>query len=138
VALRFGGYCRCSSFSSYRYLDCILPCSNGRDLRPLTGAMTQDLYQCYLRWQPVGLLAMCEWNNCFGGRSFMARQDAVLVATDVAARGIDVKGVAAVVHYQIPKSTDTYVHRRGKCRLFIAKQARHSCEISWQRDTMFS
>jgi len=42
---------------------------------------------------------------------FMASEDVVLVATDVAARGIDIKDVKYVVHYQIPKSTDTYVHR---------------------------
>ena len=41
----------------------------------------------------------------------MASDDVVLVATDVAARGIDIKNVKYVVHYQIPKSTDTYVHR---------------------------
>jgi len=45
---------------------------------------------------------------------FMASDDVVLVATDVAARGIDVKDVKYVIHYQIAKSTDTYVHRRGR------------------------
>ena len=39
---------------------------------------------------------------------FLSRDDVVLIATDVAARGIDVKGVGAVIHYQLPKSTDTY------------------------------
>jgi len=38
----------------------------------------------------------------------------VLVATDVAARGLDVKGVATVVHYQVPASADTYIHRCGR------------------------
>ena len=42
------------------------------------------------------------------------RRVSVLVATDVAARGIDVKGVDLVVHYQIPLSADTYVHRSGR------------------------
>jgi ATP-dependent RNA helicase DDX24/MAK5 len=41
------------------------------------------------------------------------RRVSVLVATDVAARGIDVKGVDLVVHYQVPLSADTYVHRSG-------------------------
>ena len=38
----------------------------------------------------------------------------ILVATDVAARGIDIKGVDLVVHYQVPMSADTYVHRSGR------------------------
>ena len=38
----------------------------------------------------------------------------ILVATDVAARGIDIKGVDLVVHYQVPMSADAYVHRSGR------------------------
>lgn len=38
----------------------------------------------------------------------------VLVATDVAARGLDVKGIDLVVHYQVPLSADTYIHRSGR------------------------
>jgi ATP-dependent RNA helicase DeaD len=38
----------------------------------------------------------------------------ILVATDVAARGIDVGGIDAVVNYDIPGDTDSYVHRIGR------------------------
>lgn len=38
----------------------------------------------------------------------------VLVATDVAARGIDVNNVSLVVNYQLPKDFDTYIHRVGR------------------------
>ena len=38
----------------------------------------------------------------------------ILVATDVAARGLDVKNVECVIHYQVPASADTYVHRSGR------------------------
>ncbi|WP_257346001.1 DEAD/DEAH box helicase [Pseudalkalibacillus decolorationis] len=37
-----------------------------------------------------------------------------LVATDLAARGIDVKGVSHVIHYQIPTDLDYYIHRSGR------------------------
>lgn len=37
-----------------------------------------------------------------------------LVATDVAARGIDVEGVEAVFNYDLPQSTEYYVHRIGR------------------------
>lgn len=45
---------------------------------------------------------------------FQKLTQVIVVATDVAARGIDVKGVDHVVHYQITKSTDTYIHRCGR------------------------
>lgn len=38
----------------------------------------------------------------------------VLVATDVAARGIDINNVTHVINYQIPKDYDTYIHRVGR------------------------
>ncbi len=38
----------------------------------------------------------------------------VLVATDIAARGIDVKGVSLVVNFDLPKEPECYVHRIGR------------------------
>ena len=38
----------------------------------------------------------------------------VLVATDVAARGVDVRGVDCVVHIDTDLNTDRYVHRAGR------------------------
>lgn len=38
----------------------------------------------------------------------------ILVATDVAARGIDVKDVSHVINYSTPQSYDTYIHRIGR------------------------
>ena len=38
----------------------------------------------------------------------------VLVATDVAARGLDIDGITHVVNYEVPTSRDTYVHRVGR------------------------
>ena len=37
-----------------------------------------------------------------------------LIATDVAARGIDVEGVTHVINYDVPGDRDTYVHRVGR------------------------
>lgn len=38
----------------------------------------------------------------------------ILVATDIAARGIDVKGIEVVVNFDLPDSTEDYVHRIGR------------------------
>jgi ATP-dependent RNA helicase DbpA len=45
---------------------------------------------------------------------FRNRSLNVLVATDVAARGIDVSGLMAVVNYELPFEPETYVHRIGR------------------------
>ena len=47
-------------------------------------------------------------------RDFAAGVVSTLVATDVAARGVHVDGVAAVVHYDMPADAATYVHRSGR------------------------
>ena len=38
----------------------------------------------------------------------------MLVATDVAARGIDVEGISHVVNFDVPFSSDDYIHRAGR------------------------
>lgn len=47
--------------------------------------------------------------NDFHGKSV-----AVLVCTDVAARGLDIKGVSHVYNYDLPKTSDEYIHRVGR------------------------
>jgi superfamily II DNA/RNA helicase len=47
-------------------------------------------------------------------RAFRSGKVDVLVATDVAARGIDVEGVTHVINYQCPEDEKTYVHRIGR------------------------
>ena len=38
----------------------------------------------------------------------------VLVATDIAARGIDVKGIELVLNYDLPTNAEDYIHRIGR------------------------
>lgn len=45
---------------------------------------------------------------------FKNTPNAVLLATDIAARGLDIPAVDHVVHFQIPRTADTYVHRNGR------------------------
>jgi ATP-dependent RNA helicase RhlE len=45
---------------------------------------------------------------------FRAGRYRVLVATDVAGRGIDVDGISHVINYDLPETAETYVHRAGR------------------------
>ena len=47
-------------------------------------------------------------------KGFRAKQIQMLVATDVAARGIDVDDITHVIHYQLPDEIETYTHRSGR------------------------
>merc|ERR1712039_833385 len=46
--------------------------------------------------------------------AFKSGKNPVLVATDVAARGLDIPNVALVVNFDLPKQLDDYVHRIGR------------------------
>lgn len=46
--------------------------------------------------------------------NFKTGQTNVLVATDIAARGIDVSGLSLVINYDLPNIPETYVHRIGR------------------------
>ena len=59
-----------------------------------------------------GDLSQAERNKIMG--EFKAGNIAVLVATDVAARGIDVSEVDAVFNYDVPDSNEYYTHRIGR------------------------
>jgi ATP-dependent RNA helicase RhlE len=47
-------------------------------------------------------------------KAFRDGQITTLVATDVAARGIDIPGVSYVINYELPDTPDNYVHRIGR------------------------
>jgi len=58
-------------------------------------------------------------NLSFGRRrlamaDFKSKKSRILVATDIAARGIDVSGIELVVNYNLPDNADDYVHRIGR------------------------
>ena len=48
-------------------------------------------------------------------QSFKDSKIRVLVATDIAARGIDIDKLSYVLNYDIPNESETYVHRIGRC-----------------------
>jgi ATP-dependent RNA helicase RhlE len=82
-----------------------------------------------------------------GNKSQNARQDAlkgfkdgklrILVATDIAARGIDVDGVTHVINFDLPNDPETYVHRIGRtARAGAEGQAISFCDQE-EKDYLF-
>ena len=59
--------------------------------------------------------------------SFRSGQVRVLVATDIAARGIDVPGVSHVINFDLPHEPESYVHRIGR----TARAGAEGCAISF-------
>ncbi|XP_031482319.1 DEAD-box ATP-dependent RNA helicase 13 isoform X2 [Nymphaea colorata] len=57
---------------------------------------------------------------------FRSSEHGILVATDVAARGLDVPGVRTVIHYQLPHSAEIYIHRSGR----TARASSDGCSIA--------
>ncbi|MDZ7632840.1 MAG: C-terminal helicase domain-containing protein [Gemmatimonadaceae bacterium] len=47
-------------------------------------------------------------------KRFRAEKTDLLVATDVAARGLDIEHVSHVVNYDVPTAPEAYVHRIGR------------------------
>jgi ATP-dependent RNA helicase DeaD len=67
----------------------------GYDIEPLHGDLTQQQ-----RDKVMGL--------------FRDRSIQLIIATDVAARGIDVQGITHVINYELPDDTEVYTHRSGR------------------------
>lgn len=79
-----------------------------------TRRVAQKLERCLGR--PVGFL---NGNMSQSARNtmlarFKASEIDILVATDVAARGLDIEGVDLVLHHGVPTTVETYIHRSGR------------------------
>lgn len=59
-----------------------------------------------------GNLSQNKWQKALDG--FRSGRFRVLVATDIAARGIDVAGVSHVINFDVPDTPEAYTHRTGR------------------------
>ncbi|XP_071509669.1 ATP-dependent RNA helicase DDX24-like [Diadema antillarum] len=58
---------------------------------------------------------------------FTANPRGLLLATDVAARGLDIPDIEHVIHYQVPRTSESYVHRSGR----TARQAKVGLSVTF-------
>jgi ATP-dependent RNA helicase RhlE len=59
-----------------------------------------------------GNMSQVQRDRAMGG--FRSRRFDILVATDIAARGIDVSGISHVINYDVPNTPEAYTHRIGR------------------------
>lgn len=46
-------------------------------------------------------------------KKFKTGQVSIIIATDVASRGLDIKNIGTVVNFDVPKNIETHIHRIG-------------------------
>lgn len=79
----------------------------------MADTLAQDLKQAGYRSDVLhGALKQSQRDSVM--KRYRAGQVNILVATDVAARGIDVSNIDAVINYDIPGDSDSYTHRVGR------------------------
>ena len=87
----------------------VIFCRTKRDTQAVAEKLIEDGYNAAALH---GDLSQAQRDSVM--KSFRGRQIQMLVATDVAARGIDVDNITHVVNYQLPDEIETYNHRSGR------------------------
>jgi ATP-dependent RNA helicase DeaD len=80
-----------------------------REAQELSDALTRDGYPAEALH---GDLSQAQRDSVM--RRFRNRQMHLLIATDVAARGLDIDDITHVIHYDLPDDLDVYTHRSGR------------------------
>jgi len=85
--------------------------------KPTAERVTQCVYQVSKKEKPALLLHLLKEIKgavLVFGRTKHGCDIRVLIATDIAARGIDISGLEHVVNFELPNVSETYVHRIGR------------------------
>jgi ATP-dependent RNA helicase DbpA len=93
----------------YRPASCLVFCNTRRDADELAGSLAHYGFSALALHGDMEQRDRDEVLVRFANRSC-----SVLVASDVAARGLDVEDLDAVVNYELPTDADTYLHRVGR------------------------
>jgi len=79
------------------------------------GAQRLSVFLRHLGWKAISLHGQMTQSQRLGAlSSFKAKEQRILVATDVASRGLDMPAVDLVVNFDIPKNSKDYIHRVGR------------------------
>jgi ATP-dependent RNA helicase DeaD len=87
----------------------IIFCQTKRETRELAGMLRRDGYMAEAL---NGDMSQAARERTF--RRFKESDVKILVATDVAARGLDITGISHVINYSIPMNAEQYIHRIGR------------------------
>lgn len=99
----------CSLMEEYRPYLAIVFCHTKKRAVSVTSALIQQGYDAD---ELHGDLSQPQREQVM--RRFRDAKIQILVATDIAARGLDVEGVTHVFNYDIPRDVDSYIHRIGR------------------------
>ncbi len=84
-------------------------CRTRKETQTVAEALVQEGYQADALH---GDLSQAQRDHVM--RKFRQQSIRLLVATDVAARGLDVDAISHIIHYNLPDDPDTYTHRSGR------------------------
>lgn len=99
----------CSLMEEYRPYLAIIFCHTKKRASSVTAALIQKGYQAD---ELHGDLSQPQREQVM--KRFRDAKIQILVATDIAARGLDVEGVTHVFNFDIPRDVDSYIHRIGR------------------------
>jgi ATP-dependent RNA helicase DbpA len=94
---------------NYRPVSCVVFCNMRKDTEEVVGSLSHYGFTALALHGDMEQRDRDEVLVRFANRSC-----SVLVASDVAARGLDVEDLGAVVNYDLPTDADTYLHRIGR------------------------
>eukprot|EP00347_Sterkiella_histriomuscorum_P024125 403332222 len=88
---------------------CIIFCNSVQSARAIEHALAQDNFKtCSLHGEIPPKMRQINFDK------FMNKKAEILVATDLASRGLDVPSISHVINFDFPKSTSDYLHRAGR------------------------
>ncbi|WP_185871513.1 DEAD/DEAH box helicase [Blattabacterium cuenoti] len=87
----------------------IVFCSTKKETKEIAEFLVKDGYQADALYGDLSQAQRESVMNRFRNKNFQ-----LLVATDVAARGLDVNNITHVINYNLPKESEIYVHRSGR------------------------
>ena len=109
-----------------RLLDCnrdiyaLVFCRTRKDTQELADALGEDGYSAEAIH---GDLSQAQRERVL--KRFRRRQLRLLIATDVAARGLDIDDISHIIHYDLPDDLEVYTHRSGR----TARAGKSGCSI---------